>query len=278
MKKVFTTEFDEAKRQLTEKAYDAFGRGIEIYVNDSYLGEPVTVTVNWAAMGATTVDETRRFASQLEQAAEMAAAFPYAGYTLSRDEADYYEDMYYYIEDEDENEQEDEDEQEASCEDIEDEDKDGDYIAPEVRDEWSRSGSYDTLIVEIERPRGDGLMDRIVPDAFLEDIDGLGTARAFADELGAEYDEEPGRIDINIALNRIYDICRDYDEIRTGTETALSKHGMAQAWARAIDAELVEDEFDYVQKADWMQSMEYAEGQLAGWDVTVIYVKEKEDR
>lgn len=347
MKKVDITRFDEAKRELENAAYDAFGRGIEIYVQDSFIGEPVTVTINWAAMGSTSIDETLEFATKLEKATELAKSFPYAGYILARNDAEYYEDMYYYIEDDEDEEET----QEESCEDdgqepvpyeygtieaflgdfseeydipaIEDEvtqilsdgrrvwvdeyadDSDGgtalynlceryriytqedseetvpfadsDYIDPEVRDEWGRAGSYDSIIVDIERPRGDGFMDRIVPDSTLEDLDGWGTARAFADELGLEYDETPGDIGINIAMNRMYDICREYDAIRYGQDEALSKHGMAQAWARAIDAELVEDTFEYGTKQSWMQKMEFAEGELAGWQVTVLYVVENEE-
>lgn len=255
MKKISLATFEAAKRELEDRAYDEVGRDVRIEVNDMNYGDEVTVTLNWSACCSVSASEAREFVAKLQRATDLAECFTYAGYVLAGDIDD--NDYYYYIEEEEE----------------EPDDDDPTYIDPVVKDAWSRHGSYDYIIIDIERPRGDGFVEHITPETPLEyDLDGWGAARAFADELGLEYDEAPGDININIGLNRIYDICREYDRIRYDDEEALSKYGVAQAWARAIDEDLKE-QTEY--KPEHIKSMEYAEGELAGWQITIIYVQEE---
>lgn len=296
MKKVTMQEFAKAKRELMDLAYERYGHTIELYVEDNDPAEPVTVNVNWAAIGTQTPEETKRFSDNLAEAAELAETFPYNGAKLANYEtAEFWDDMFYTIDDEDE-----EDENLPSLEDVlasidlprlDDVLPGLDFIEfnghcggqflmnrsipIEVEVAWDREATGENLIVDIEDL--DCERDRAEVNSHL---DGYGSALALMSSINKQYPLNPGDLQVNINMVRMEQLLVDYNMVLDRLPDAPSKWAMANAWAYTIDQHLEEEEYVPgigIDKPEWLERMVFAEGDFAGYHVTIIYTIDKKE-
>lgn len=292
MKKVTMQEFAKAKRELMDLAYERYGHAIELYVEDNDPSELVTVNVNWAAIGTQTPEETKRFADDLAEAAELAAAFPYNGAKLANYEtAEFWDDMFFVMEEEEQEEEEVHidmadvdlprvgDDVPSFCHGINAAEFNGREpegafrmhrdIPAAVEWAWQSEQTGDKLIVDV-----DGITYPTVAESVNWVLEGYGSALALQHDIDRQYAKTPSDIVTNINMIRIQQLLMDYNMVLDQLPDAPSKWAMANAWAYTIDQHLEEEEFVPeigIEKPAWLERMLWAEGDFAGHHVTIIY-------
>jgi len=289
MKKVTMQEFAKAKRELMDLAYERYGHAIELYVDDNDTAEPVTVNVNWAAIGTQTPEETKRFADNLAEAAELAETFPYSGAKLANYEtAEFWDDMFFVMDEEEEDEvhidMADVDLPRVSEQGLDfiefNGHCDGQFfmsrsIPAAVEQAWDRCATGEHLIVDI-----DDLDNEDDRDEVNSHLDGYGSALALMSSINQQYRRTPGDLQVNINMVRMEQLLVDYAMVLDQLPDAPSKWAMAMAWAYTIDQHLEEDEFVPgvgIDKPAWLDRMLSAEGDFAGYHVTIIYTIDKKE-
>lgn len=94
--RIDSVEFDKAVRNLEDEVYDRFGNTIHVSIDKWFNETPISVTINWASVGAQNLDETADFARKLQETVELAGSFPYNGAMPRWDEEA--DEIYYEIE------------------------------------------------------------------------------------------------------------------------------------------------------------------------------------
>ena len=149
MKKVRISakEFDMAVRNLEDEAYERFGNTIHVIVDKPFDEEPIEVLVSCVSVGAQSLDEAADFARKIQEAIELAKAFPYSGSVPHWDaEAG---EIYYEIETEDDDDND--------IIDNDDDDEDTFIIGTEIETKApSRWSWYETVIIADKRNLEDG--------------------------------------------------------------------------------------------------------------------------
>ena len=80
-----TVSYGEYKRELykLQEKYEGYDSHISIFEsNNTYEGSTIQVSVNWAATGTVSPEETEEFAHALLKAAEDCRNFKYNGYVI----------------------------------------------------------------------------------------------------------------------------------------------------------------------------------------------------
>ena len=76
VKKVSYQEYNKALCEVQKSVGDR----VDIYDMGGSFGMPVSLGVNWSAIGTVTPDEALAFAKDIAKAAKLAQEFPYNGY------------------------------------------------------------------------------------------------------------------------------------------------------------------------------------------------------
>lgn len=82
MKRVSYEEYDKALSQARQKISETVGDGVQIYDMGGSFKRPVSLGVNWAAIGTVSPDRAEAFAEAIGKAAQIAKTFPYNGYQI----------------------------------------------------------------------------------------------------------------------------------------------------------------------------------------------------
>lgn len=78
MKKISYKEYDKTLREVQKSAGDK----IDLYDMGGSFDRPISIGVNWSAIGTVTPDKALAFAEDIAKAAKLAQEFPYNGYMI----------------------------------------------------------------------------------------------------------------------------------------------------------------------------------------------------
>lgn len=78
VKKVSYKEYDKALREAQKNVGDQ----VDLYEMGVSFERPISIGVNWSAIGTVTPDEAMKFAENIAKAAKLAQEFPYNGYMI----------------------------------------------------------------------------------------------------------------------------------------------------------------------------------------------------